>query len=1109
MTGQDEGGIRIYVLGGFTIRRGKALLEQDAWSRRKAAGLLQRLALERRLHREQAIESLWPERDPDSGANNLYRTLYALRRTLDRALGSDTADQVFTFKKGILRLDESVWVDADEFERLCSQALDAPSAERRDLLVQAVDHYAGELLPDERYAEWTLEWRRRLQRRYRAVCLSLAIEEREAGEYDRAAALLTPLLADEPADEPLHRELMRIYALADRRDAALRQYEACVEALASELGVAPNERTDALHVSIRDGQFLPARIAGVGDASTAARPLFGREEELRLMTERLGNPFCRLLTLVGPGGIGKTRLALRAAENAPGVFCRVAVVRLASLSTADLLVQAIADALELSFSAAGSPKEQLLAYLREKQLLLVLDNFEHLLGATSLLSDIVTEAPGVKVLVTSRSRLNLRQEWVLEIDGLSCPDEASAADAEDHAAIQLFLHTARQVRPGFTLSDRNRTAITRICRQAGGMPLAIELAAGRAQSLPAEAIADEMSRSSNVLATTMRDMPARHRSLLAVFEESWQHLSADEQSVFARLSVFRGRIPREAAETVAGATLPVLSALVTKSRLKRTPAGRYEIHPLLRQYGYEKLRAGGEEERVLDLHDRYYAELLETMAVALRGGGEQEALARIEAGIDDIRAAWRRAIMREDLAAIDRSADGLTLFHQIRGGYQEVLSALDGAIEMVQQRPVDADSAEVCGKLLIRQASIYVCLHQYARARDRAQEGLAILRAAHAGKEVADAYRVLGDSVALQGMLQQARRHYQDSMVIYDESGDDSDIAWAHNRMGWVSVLLGDYEEAEEHLRESLTGFRELGHQRGMVGTLSDLGHLDRRRGAYRQAKRTYHEAVALSRELGYRNGTARCLCELSDVCRDLGEYRQARLHVEESLAISIELGSLDRMPALYRLGRLAILLGDYEAAERQLHDSLLLAKEAASPDGVGHALAYLGELALARGHHRKAQHRFQESLEQFARTGGHSWAILEARLGLGQADGALGVYPTAHHHLREALSQALNLPSVPHTLDALTAHAELLVDVGAKSRALELATFAYDHPASRRATRDRAQDLLSELISAWSPERAAALRERVLSQGLSQIARDTLSHSPVPTIGAGTANGR
>ena len=632
--------------------------------------------------------------------------------------------------------------------------------------------------------------------------------------------------------------------------------------------------------------------------------------------------------------------------------------------------------MELSFAAAGSPREQLLAYLREKQLLLVLDNFEHLLSATSLLSDIVTEAPGVKVLVTSRSRLNLRQEWVLEIDGLSCPDEAGAADAEDHAAIRLFLHTARRLRPGFSLSDRNRTAIIRICRQAGGMPLAVELAAGRVQSLPAEAIAGEMSRGSNVLATTMRDMPARHRNLSAVFEESWQHLSAAEQSVFARLSVFRGRIPREAAETVAGATPPILSALMTKSRLKRTPVGRYEVHPLLRRFGQAKLRADGEMENVLDRHTRYYAEFLETMAVALRGGREQEALARIEAGIDDIRAVWRRAIMREDLTVIDRSADGLTLFYQIRGGYQEALSALDMAIEMVQQRPADADSAVVRGKLLTRQASIYVCLHQYARAKDHAQEGLAILRAAHAGKDVADAYRVLGDSAALQGMPQQARRHYQDSRVIYDESGDDSDIAWAHNRMGWVSILLGDYEEAEEHLHESLIGFRELGHRRGMVATLSDLGHLDRRRGAYRQAKRTYHKAVTLSRELGYQDGTARCLCELSDVCRDLGEYRQARQHVEESLAIYNELGSPDRLRSLFRLGRLATMLGDYEAAERRLHASLLLAREAASPDGVGHVLAYLGELALARGHYRGAQHRFQESLEQFARKGGHPWFV-------------------------------------------------------------------------------------------------------------------------------------
>lgn len=286
----EEAPLRLFVLGDFEIRWGSAVLRRADWRRRKAAALLQRLALERRLLKEQAIEFLWPGWDPEAGANNLYRTIYALRQTLDDALGDGAAEAAFTFEGGILRLGAAVWVDAHAFEEHVEAAMAAPPDQRRDLLEAALAHYGGDLLPDARYADWTPAWRTRLRRRYRKACLELAILHREAGTYDRAVALLAPLLEDEPTDEPVHRELMRAYARAGRRAAALRQYEQCADALATAFDLPPNAQTQAVYARIRSGELAPPATpaeAGAAPEAAATMPFCDREAELRLVAERL------------------------------------------------------------------------------------------------------------------------------------------------------------------------------------------------------------------------------------------------------------------------------------------------------------------------------------------------------------------------------------------------------------------------------------------------------------------------------------------------------------------------------------------------------------------------------------------------------------------------------------------------------------------------------------------------------------------------------------------------------------------------------------------------------------------------------------------------------
>lgn len=320
--------IQIFLLGRFEVVRGERSLSTEAWTRRKAAALLQRLAIERRLLKDQAIEFLWPEADLTSGANNLYRTIHALRQTVDGALGSGAASELFAFEDGVLSLAESVWVDAHEFERLCSEALAGTPDQRAMLLEQALALYTGELLPDERYADWAARPREALHQQQHQARLTLATHMRTAHEYARAIALLTPLLAHDPADEPVHRELMLTYALAGRRHEALRQYQACVDALAGELDVPPEPETAALYERILGGEITappaPLPSAAVPPTSVALEtdqvaPLVGRQSELDLLRTRLqaawGGPG-QTICLTGDSGVGKTRLAFEALREA-------------------------------------------------------------------------------------------------------------------------------------------------------------------------------------------------------------------------------------------------------------------------------------------------------------------------------------------------------------------------------------------------------------------------------------------------------------------------------------------------------------------------------------------------------------------------------------------------------------------------------------------------------------------------------------------------------------------------------------------------------------------------------------------------------------------------
>ncbi len=441
---------------------------------------------------------------------------------------------------------------------------------------------------------------------------------------------------------------MRLLALSGQRPAALAQYEACRRNLAEELGIQPALETVQLYERIRDGliDVAPAEEAPPRHLPVALSPLIGRQGELAEIDERLLDSACRLLTLLGPGGSGKTRLALEAAAGLVKHFRQGAYfVSLAPLQSVDSIPPAIARTLGFSFSPGGEPFQQLLAYLRKKELLLVLDNFEHLLEGANLLVDILQAAPGVKMLVTSREGLSLREEFLLPLGGLDYPD-LQIHDPLQFDSVQLFLQGARRVCPHYQASPEDLVQVGLICRQVQGMPLAVLLAASWMEVLsPAEIAGQVASHSLDFLEAEWRDVPERQRSLRLVFDHSWRLLSESEQRLFASLSVFRGGFSQAAAEAVTGASLRDLLRLVNKSMLGRGQAGRCEMHELLRQFGAEKLE--GLPDLSQAVHERFaafYIAALERLPGDLHGARQVEALQAFGADFANAQAAWDWAV---------------------------------------------------------------------------------------------------------------------------------------------------------------------------------------------------------------------------------------------------------------------------------------------------------------------------------------------------------------------------------------------------------------------------------------------------------------------------------
>ncbi len=580
-------------------------------------------------------------------------------------------------------------------------------------------------------------------------------------------------------------------------------------------------------------------------------PFVGREHELAELEKIVRDPAIRLLTILAPGGMGKTRLALELAgkmlhqtrattaiyEN--GIY----FVDLAPLSSTENMVQTVAEATGYTFQQDGrDAKQQLLGYLHEKDILLLMDNFEHLIDGRSLVQDILQSAPSVKFLATSREKLNLSAETVFILSGMDFPTWETPKDALEYGAVKLFMQSARRVRADFQLEVDDLAFVARICRMVQGSPLGILLAAAWLETLSPSEIARELAQSMDFLETDMHDLPERQRSLRAVFEYSWNLLTEQERDLFPRFSVFRGGFTREAAQEITGATLRSLTTMINKSLLRRdNVSGRYEIHELLRQYAEEKLIASNAINAVQDAHSKYYSGLLAQHTPTLKGHGQLKALNVIETDFENIRAAWIRAVQRKDAETASLALEGLYLFLTLRNRFMDGEQLFRLARQSWSAE--DGNPSLLAGRVLVR--------YPEKSPLPLFRRGLEIAQRFGDKLEIAFCERLVGHWLSHTQFNQgEGVPLLEASLKHYEELGDSFYVAQLLDDLGWSYNLMMNQTTQVTLVKRSLDLRREMGDKIGMANSLRNMGGsvggfidtTDRAFGYWQEAKEIAYE---------------------------------------------------------------------------------------------------------------------------------------------------------------------------------------------------------------------------------------------------------------------------
>ncbi len=660
----------------------------------------------------------------------------------------------------------------------------------------------------------------------------------------------------------------------------------------------------------------------------------GRTTELAELADLLASSEYRLLTIIGPGGIGKTRLALEAAEaTEPSFADGVAYASLQAVSPAESIVTVLAEALGYILKGQEDAREQVARFLYPLRLLLVLDNFEHLLDEALWLGELLAASPGLRMLVTSREALNLREEWRYPLTGLATPAEDEAGVPGKFEAVQLFVERARQTRRDFSL-EAEREGVIRLCRITEGLPLALELAAAWTKTLTCDAIADEIERNIAFLSSDLRNVPARHRSMQAAFDHSLALLTEDERRVFQRLAVFQGGFRRDAGERVAGATLPLLSSLVDKSLVRAGPDGRFYLHELLRQYAEERLRADHKNAtRTYSAHRDFYLAFAAARFLPITGGAQREAILEIATELDNIRGAWHDAVAVGDAAALGRAAHPLTVFFDCRARYQEGIAMLEEGLPVLRAAAGSAAGDRALAAMLVDIVRMNHRLAQVPAMRGvltEAEERYARLAFPPPPGQMTDPQLWRALLTLIDGDYAAAERQSAEVIQRNAAEGRLGNLPAAWWLRAAAAMWQEDLEAAGEYARQCSVAALKVGDRWHLAYCRNQQGHIAMERRNYADARQHYEASYAIREEFDDPEGKGTALSHLAKIAALQGDLVEAERLYRTSLAIARHIGDqITLAHALNGLGLMACTSGDIDTAGRHFAEGLRLMSEA------------------------------------------------------------------------------------------------------------------------------------------------------------------------------------
>jgi predicted ATPase/DNA-binding SARP family transcriptional activator len=886
--------------------------------------------------KEQIGLALWPEASASQLRSSFHDTVFRLRRALG---GKEWV--LFEKRRYAFGATQEYFYDVKAFEEGITEAsrrrTEAPD-EAIGQLREATDLYAGDFLEDVAQYEWVLERQEELRRSCQEAMLLLGellgFRERHA----EAAEVYRRIVARDGYLEAAHRGLMRSYDSLGERARALEHYRSLVETMREGLGTAPAPDTRVLFEELLHGEDEVERLATVlpfepqPSRAPASRsdnlplqptPLVGRGREVEEVVERVRGGKERLLTLTGPGGTGKTRIALAAGTELQGEFDDgVWFLSLAAIHDPDLVASDVAGSLGVRESAERQLLETLRGYLRHKKLLLILDNFEQVLEAASDVATLLRSCAGLRILVTSRIPLRLYGEREYPVPPLAVPDSLSPQeDIGRYESVRLFVERARAVKSDFALTEENAPAVAEICARLDGLPLAIELAAARVSSIAPQDMLSRLGNRLKLLRGGPRDLPARQRTLRDTIDWSHDLLEVQDKVLLRRLAVFEGGCALETIEEICDPeghldALEGVESLLEKSLLQRKVVGgeaRFDMLETVHEYAGERLEACDEAGMVRQAHAEYHLALALAADAELKGSGQREGMQRLETAHDDMRAALNWALGQDETEMVLRLGGALWWFWFVGGHYSEGRRWLEQGLEMEGRGSPEARAMALAGV-----GALAYEQDELDRAEGACEEGLYLL--ANRGEEPGEAriYLLLS--------------------------------------LGHVALDREDYDRATALLEECLALSREMGHGLGLAGSIMSLATVSHEKGDLERAVKLLEESIELFRERDDKLGLAWCQINLGLAVCARGDIGRASKLTEEGVALLQELGAgADSAIGLCNLGWMALLQDDTGRAMALYQESLDLAWDTGLYPIVLTTLEGLACVAGARGDGQRA----------------------------------------------------------------------------------------------------------------------------------------------------------